>query len=258
LESLVLDFHQMQPESTPLAILPRLRSLTLFDIPQLLPFECPNLTHLQVSVEKRRPITTSAPLPTPSSPIHLQHLTHLTFQHPNLVALSSIVAPNLVELVISPQVRIITPEYNDNALSSIWNAEKRDKGTMLSPSILRLEDLHVSAATIQNMLELLGNLKELGIKWVRTDHSAMFKSLSASTQAERSGDQKHPASDRPFVCPGLSSLVFYDSSTLRSEDTLSIQHSVKEIVKVRKALGYPLESVVCRWPHGNEMKEFRI
>jgi hypothetical protein len=254
LESLVLDFHQMQPESNALAALPHLQTLTLFDIPQLLPFECPNLTHLQISVGKRRPITSSAPLPTPSAPIHLDHLTHLTFQHPNLAALSSIVAPNLIELVISPQVRIIAPQYNDHALSSIWSPERREKGTMLSPSVLRLEDMHVSAATIQDVLGLLEDLRELSIKWVRTDHASVFKSLS-----ESSGDQKHSVGgDRPLVCPRLSSLVFYDSSTLRSEDNLSMQGSLEQIVRVRKELGYPLKSVVCRWPHGNEMEEFRI
>lgn len=257
LESLVLDFHQIQPGCTALAVLPNLRRLALFDIPQLLPFECPNLTHLQISVGKRRPITSPAPLPTPSTPIYLPHLTHLTFQHPNLAALSAIIAPDLVELVISPQVRIIAPQVNDNALRSIWNAERRQKGTMLSPRVLHLEDLHVSAETVQNVLELLDDLQELSIKWVRTDHASMFNSLSASTARERSA--KHPAGgNRPLICPNLSKLYFYDSSTLRSEDTLSMQYSLQEVVRVRRELGHPLKSVICRWPNGNEMEEIRI
>jgi len=260
LESLVLDFHQMQPESNPLALLPRLRTLKLFDIPQLLPFECPNLTHLQISVGKRRPIMSSAPLPTPSTPIHLKRLTHLTFQHPNLAALYSIIAPALIELVISPQVRIVAPQYNDHALSSLWSSERRNRGTMLSPRVLRLEDLHVSATTIRNALELLGELEELSIKWVRTDHASMLQSLSESTSGEWNTDQKqHPKGrDRPLLCPRLSSLVFYDSSALRSQDTHSMQQALEVMARVRKELGHALKSVVYRWPHGNEMEEFRI
>jgi hypothetical protein len=133
---------------------------------------------------------------------------------------------------------------------------------MLTPSVLRLEDLHISAAAIQDVLELLDDLKELSIKWLKTDHASIFKALSESTPAGRTGDQKQSAGgDRPLVCPRLSSLVFYDSSTLRSEDNLSMQGSLEEIieiVRVRKELGYPLKSVVCRWPHGNETEEFRI
>lgn len=270
LETLVLDFHQMQPESGPLATLPNLQRLELYDIPDMLPFHCPNLTHLQISVGKRKPVTSTAPLPTPSKPIYLPHLTHLTFQHPNLVALSAITAPNLVELVISPQVRIIAPQYNDNALRVIWNAEKRESTGVLKPKVLRLEDIHVSAETIQHVLRFMEALEMLTIKWVRTDHSAVLKLLSASIPARTPPPPSQPAlestakpltpppSRRPLLCPSLRQFALYDSSTLRSDDTRAMQASLEEVVKVRRELHCALKEVVCRWPNGSIMKEYRV
>jgi hypothetical protein len=266
LETLVLDFHQMQPESTPLATLPNLQRLELYNIPDILPFHCPNLTHLQISVGKRRPVTSTAPLPTPSKPIHLPHLTHLTFQHPNLVALSAITAPNLVELVISPQVRIIAPQYNDNALRVIWNADKKESTGVLKPKILRLEDIHVSSETIQYVLGFMESLEMLTIKWVRTDHSAVLKLLSASIPARTPSQPalesttkplSSPPLRRPLLCPSLRRFALYDSSTLRSNDTRAMQASLEEVVKVRRELDCALKELVCRWPNGNVMKEYR-
>lgn len=266
LETLVLDFHQMQPESVPLAELPNLRRLELYDIPALLPFECPNLTHLQISVGKGRPMTSAAPLPTPSKRIDLPYLTHLTFQHPNLAALSAINAPNLIELVISPQVRIIAPQYNDNALRTIWSVEKRDGAGMLRPKILRLEDMHVSAETIQAVLRFIEGLEMLTIKWLRTDHAALLKLLSASVPARSSSQttvqsakpSTPPPTRRLLLCPALQQFALYDSSTLRSDDTRAMQASLEEIVKVRRDLDCPIKGVVCRWPNGNLMKEYKI
>ncbi|PVG01616.1 hypothetical protein CPB86DRAFT_823550 [Serendipita vermifera] len=257
LESLSLDFHQLQPGSEPLAKLPTLQRLSLYDIPALMPFECPNLTHLHISLGKKQPILTMAPLPTPSSPIYLPHLTHLIFQHPNLVALSTIVAPSLVELVISPQVRIIAPQYNDNAFRAIWNSEKLAKKEILSPQVLRLEDLHVSAASVQNVLEFMTELTSLDLKWVRTDYVAILKALCTSASGKPSNNGSLPGTSLR-LCHKLRQLLLHDSSTLRSKDTESMQQALVEIVHVRKTMGYPMKSVICRWPDGLNMEEFRI
>jgi hypothetical protein len=254
LRSLTLDFHQMQPRIAPLALLENLRELELYDIPCLLPFNCPNLTHLKISVGKKRPIITTAPLPTPASPIHLHHLTHLVFQHPNIATLSAIVAPKLVELVISPQIRVIAPQYNDNALRTIWNEKRRANTGVLSPKIFKLEDLHVSAETVLEILNYMPELTELGIKWARTDHTAIIQGLAAIGPCPRTNVDTLV----PLVAPKLQSFWLNDSSTLRSSDTRAMQSSLGNVVKVRKASGHPIKSIVCRWPQGSDMEEFRI
>lgn len=254
LQSLTLDFHQMQPEVTPLATLDNLRMLELYDIPSLLPFTCPNLTHLKISVCKRRPIVSTAPLPTPSKPIHLQHLTHLVFQHPNIAALSAIVAPQLIELVISPQVRIITPQYNDTSLRAIWNEKRKVENGVLSPTVFKLEDIHVSSEAILEILRFMPELKELGIRWVRTDHTAVIQGLAGMGPSK----SNRAANMVPLVAPKLNSFWLHDSSTLRSTDTGSMQRSLENVVRKRKEAGHPLKSVVCRWPQGSDMEEFRI
>ncbi|CAG7850436.1 SubName: Full=Uncharacterized protein {ECO:0000313/EMBL:CCA69610.1} [Serendipita indica DSM 11827] len=259
LEELTLDFHQMQLQVGELVRLPSLRKLQLYDIPQLLPFDCPNLTHLLVSVGKRRPILTTAPLPTPSKALYLPSLRSLTFQHPNLAAISAIVAPNLEQLVISPQVRVIAPQYNDNALRSIWSDEKRATGTMLSPRVLHLEDLHVSAETIRYLLGYLHGLENLTIKWVRTDHTVVLNSLVESiSPAKGQGPDTTGKLARPTLCPSLQTLVIHDTSTLRSTDTKAMEAALLSIVSIRRQSGYPLKSVTCKWPQGCDMDEFKI
>ncbi|KAG8835849.1 hypothetical protein FRC17_000813 [Serendipita sp. 399] len=273
LEELSLDYHQMQPvpmhESVTLA---NLKRLELYDIPHLLPFHCPNLVHLRVSVGKRRPVITTAPLRTPSTPIHLPHLTHLVFEHPNIAVLSSLVAPSLDELVISPQVRIIAPQYNDNAFESIWNEERQKRGHVLVPRVLRLEDIHVSANAIKGMLSYLPDLRLLEMKWLRTDYlevlSTLVESTTKMTMAASGGRGPEPVTAGqsakatlrvPSICPSLKTLLLHDASTLRSGgDTRGIQAKLESVVRTRRELGNPLKSARFRWPQGSEMEEFIV
>ncbi|KAG9054307.1 hypothetical protein FS842_005520 [Serendipita sp. 407] len=269
LEELSLDYHQMQPvPMSETVTLNNLKRLELYDIPHVLPFHCPNLVHFHVSVGKSRPVITTAPLRTPTTPIHLPHLTHLIFEHPNIAVLSSLVAPSLVELVISPQVRIIAPQYNDKAFGAIWNEEKRKKGEMMVPSVLRLEDIHVSANAIRDVLRDLEGLKVLEMKWLRTDHLDVLSTLSESTtapDAATTGATKPSSSPTslpsssgriPFVCPSLETLLLHDASTLRSGgDTKGMQMQMENVVRTRRGLGYPLKSARFGWPQGSEVEE---
>ena len=256
LEELTLDFHRMQLQVGKLLSLSSIRKLQLYDLPQLLPFDCPNLTHLLVSVGKKRPILTTAPLPTPSKAIHLPSLRSLTFQHPNLAAISAIVAPNLEELIISPQVKVIVPQYNDNALRSIWNEEKRANGTMLSPQVLRLDAFNVSAEIVQYLLAYLDTLEKLVIKSVKTDHTVVLNTLAQCVSPRGRDVESTPPG--PKMCPSLQTLIIDDTNTLRPADAKVMHAALLNVVSVRQQSGHPLMSVTCTWPQGSDMDDFKI
>ncbi|KAG8813092.1 hypothetical protein FRC18_002670 [Serendipita sp. 400] len=139
---------------------------------------------------------------------------------------------------------------------------------MMVPSVLRLEDIHVSANAIRDVLRDLEGLKVLEMKWLRTDHLDVLSTLSESTtapDAATTGATKPSSSPTslpsssgriPFVCPSLETLLLHDASTLRSGgDTKGMQMQMENVVRTRRGLGYPLKSARFGWPQGSEVEE---